>query len=171
MIVPNLMQSGLIWQRCHIVLWLAKSHVCNDMYKARYCLCSGSGQSRYMSNFGKKHWEAVKGVMRYLNGTKEFCICFGKKETCLLGYTDADYAGDMDKRRSTLGYVFIFTGGAVSWQSHLQNCMSMSTTEAEYTTASEAWKEAIWLARLVGDLGISIEGPTLHCDSQSTLSS
>ena len=99
-----------------------------------------------MSNPGKKHWEAVKGVMRYLNGTKELCICFGKKEACVLGYTDADYAGDMDKRRSTSGYVFIFTGGAVSWRSRLQNCTSMSTTEAEYIAASEACKEAIWLA-------------------------
>ena len=125
--------------------------------------------SRYMSNPGKKHWEAVKGVMRYLNGTKELCICFGKKEACVLGYTDADYAGDMDKRRSTSGYVFNFTGGAVSWRSRLQNCTSMSTTEAEYIAASEACKEAIWLARLVGDLGISVEVPTLHCDSQSAI--
>ena len=84
--------------------------------------------------------------MRYLNGTKELCICFGKKEAFVLGYTDADYAGDMDKRRSTSGYVFIFTGGAVSWRSRLQNCTSMSTTEAEYIAASEACKEAIWLA-------------------------
>ena len=71
--------------------------------------------NQYMSNFGKKHWEAVKGVMRYLNGTKELCICFGRKETCVLRYKDADYVGGMDKRRSTLGYVFIFTRGAVSW--------------------------------------------------------
>ena len=120
--------------------------------------------SQYMSNPGKKHWEAVKGVMRYLNGTKELCICFGNKEACVLGYTDADYAGNMDKRRSTSGYVFIFAGGVVSWQSCLQNCMSMSTTKAEYIVASEACKEVIWLARPVGDLGIFVEVPTLHCD-------
>ena len=88
----------------------------------------------------------MKGDMRYLNGTKELFICFGKKEACVLGYTNVDYARDMDKRRSTSGYVFIFTGGAVSWQSCLQNCMSMSTIEAEYIATSEACKEAIWLA-------------------------
>ena len=98
---------------------------------------------RYISNPGKKHWEVVKGVMRYLNGTKELCICFGKKEACVLGYTDADYVGDMDKRRSTSSYVFIFIGGAVSWQSCLQNCMSMSTTKAEYIATSEACKESM----------------------------
>ena len=102
--------------------------------------------SRYMSNPGKKHWEAMKGVMRYLNGAKELCICFGNKEACVLGYTDVDYVGDMDKRRSTSGYVFIFTGGAISWRSRLQNCTSMSTTEAEYIAAFEACKEDIWLA-------------------------
>ena len=125
--------------------------------------------SRYMSNLGKKHWEAVKGIMRYLNGTRDVCICFGSKGTCVEGYTDADYAGDMDKRRSTSGYVFMFTGGAVSWRSRLQDCTSMSTTEAEYIAASEACKEAIWLARLVRDLGITVEMPTLHCDSQSAI--
>ena len=103
--------------------------------------------SRYMSNPGKKHWEAVKGIMRYLNGTRKLCICFGRNGACVFGYTDADYAGDMDKRRSTSGYVFMFTRGVVSWRSQLQNCTSMSsTTKAEYIKGFEACKEAIWLA-------------------------
>ena len=102
--------------------------------------------SRYMSNPGKKHWEAVKGIMRYLNGTRKLCICFGRNGACVFGYTGADYAGDMDKRRSTSCYVFMFTGGVVSWRSWLQNCTSMSTTKAEYIAVSKACKEAIWLA-------------------------
>ena len=65
--------------------------------------------SRYMSNSGKKHWEAMKGIMRYLNGTRKFCICFGRNEACMFGYMDANYVGDMDKRRSTSSYVFMFT--------------------------------------------------------------
>ena len=60
-------------------------------------------------------------------------LCFGSKEACVEGYTDADYTSDVDKRRSTSGYVTMFIGGAVSWQSRLQNCVSMSTTEAEST--------------------------------------
>ena len=111
--------------------------------------------SRYMSNLGKKHWEAVKGIMRYLSGTQNMCICFGKRDASVEGYTNADYAGDLDKRRSTSRYIFMFAGGAVSWRSRLQNCVSMSTTEAEYIAIAEACKEALWLARLVGDLGIS----------------
>ena len=110
--------------------------------------------SRYMPNPGKKHWEAVKGIMRYLKGTKGMRICFGSKEACVDGYTDADYPGDMDKRRSTSGYVFMFTGGTVSWRSRLQNCVSMSTIEEDYIAIAKACKEALWLACLVGDLGI-----------------
>ena len=125
--------------------------------------------SRYMSNPGKKHWEAVKGIMRYLKGTKGMRICFGSKEACVDGYRDADYAGDMDKRKSTSGYVFMFNGGAVSWQSCLRICVSMSTTEAEYIAAVEACKEALWLTCLVGDLGIQVEMPMLQCDSQSAI--
>ena len=125
--------------------------------------------SRNLSNPGKKHWEAVKGVMRYLNGTKNMCICFGKKEACVVGYTHSDYARDLDNRRSTSGYVFTFIGGAISWQSCLQSCTSQSTTEANYVEALEACKEALWLGCLVGDLGITCEMPFLHCDSQSAI--
>ena len=75
--------------------------------------------SRYMSNPVNKHWEAVKGIMRYLNGTRELCICFGRNGACVFGYINAEYVGDMDKRRSTLGYVFMFTRGAISWRSWL----------------------------------------------------
>ena len=67
---------------------------------------------------------------------------------------DADYAGCADSRRSTTSYVFTFTGGAISWISRMQKCIALSTTEAEYVAAVEACKEALWLSRLVGALGI-----------------
>ena len=73
--------------------------------------------SRYMSNPGKKHWEAVKGIMRYLKATKSLRICYESQDLSVRGYTDSDYAGDLDKRRSTSGYVFTLAGGAVSWRS------------------------------------------------------
>ena len=57
----------------------------------------------------------MKGVMRYLNGTKNMCICIGKKEACVVSYTDLDYAGDLDNRSSTSIYVFTFNDGAISW--------------------------------------------------------
>ncbi|MCO5551599.1 hypothetical protein L7F22_005104 [Adiantum nelumboides] len=83
-----------------------------------------------------------------------------------MGYTDSNYAGDLDKRRSTSGYVFTMAGGAVSWRSCLQNFVTQSTTESEYVAASEPCKEAIFLGWLVINLGTKEETPMLHCDSQ-----
>ncbi|MCO5568442.1 hypothetical protein L7F22_022141 [Adiantum nelumboides] len=71
--------------------------------------------SRFMSNLGKKHWEAVKGVLQYLAGTKDKCICFGKGKLSIVGYTNADFVGDLDRLRSTSGYLYTFAGGAISW--------------------------------------------------------
>ncbi|MCO5546935.1 hypothetical protein L7F22_000374 [Adiantum nelumboides] len=90
-----------------------------------------------------------------------------KIEQCLS--RDADFAGHPDCRKSTSGYVFTFTGGAVSWISRLQKCVALSTTEAEYVAATEASKEALWLMRLVEEVGIKSQVPVLHCDSQSAI--
>ena len=125
--------------------------------------------SRYMANPRKQHWEAVKGVMRYLKGTQDLCICFGRQDAKVHGYVDSDYAGHPDNRKSTTGYVFTFMGGAVSWISRMQRCTALSTTKAEYVAASEACKEALWLSRLVADLGCTNDTPLLHCDSQSAI--
>ena len=70
---------------------------------------------------------------------------------------------------TTSDYVFMLTGGTVSWRSHLQKCKSLSTTKVEYIVAAEACKEAIWLACVVKDLGMTIEMPTLHSDSRSAI--
>ena len=125
--------------------------------------------ARYMSNPGKPHWEAVKCILRYLKGTQTLCISYGVGTLDLRGYCDADMAGDMDSRKSTSGYVFTLAGGAVSWCSRLQKLVALSTTEAEYISATEAAKEAIWLSRLAKDFGLPSKTPLLGCDSQSAL--
>ncbi|XP_075092013.1 secreted RxLR effector protein 161-like [Nicotiana tabacum] len=71
----------------------------------------------------------------------------------LVGYCDSDYAGDLDKRRSTTGYVLTFANAPVSWKSTLQSTVALSTTEAEYMAITEAVKEAIWLQGLLRELG------------------
>jgi len=78
-------------------------------------------------------------------------LCYGRGDAAITRYVDFDYVGCMDTRRSTTGWIFKFAGSAISWRSVLQNCTSISTAEAEYVATSEACKEAIWLARLVGD--------------------
>ena len=121
-----------------------------------------------MANLGKMHWLAIKNIFRYLKGYANRCLQFGNSNPTIIGYTDSDYGGCVDTRRSTSGYIFLFAGGAISWRSTLHKCTSLSTTKAEYIAASDASKEAIWLARLVGDLGMQ-HIPVLHSDSQSAI--
>ncbi len=70
--------------------------------------------SRYMSNPGKQHWEAMKWILRYLRGTTEKCLTFRKNELKLEGYVDSDFAREVDHRRSTIGYVFTFGSTVIS---------------------------------------------------------
>ena len=65
------------------------------------------------------------------------------------------FRGDLDNRKSTTGYLFTFSGGAISWQSKLQKCVALSTTKAEYIVATEAGKEMIWLNRFLQELGLN----------------
>ncbi|KAI3740618.1 hypothetical protein L2E82_31087 [Cichorium intybus] len=125
--------------------------------------------SRYLANPGKQHWEAVKWILRYLKGSSKLCLCYGGAKPIVKGYTDADMAGDLDNRKSTSSYVFTLAGGAISWQSKLQKCVALSTTEAEYIAAVEAGKELIWLKRFLQELGFPQAEYIIHCDSQSAM--
>lgn len=89
----------------------------------------------------------------------------------LIGYSDADWAGDMDDRHSTSGNVFSLACGAVSWLSKKQATVALSTAEAEYVALSTATQEAIWLRRLLADMGEPPEGPTeIYEDNQGAIS-
>ena len=72
--------------------------------------------SRFLSNPGKEHWQAVKWILRYLRGTSKVCLCFGNGKPVLDGFTDADMAGDVDLRKFTSEYFITFVEGAISWQ-------------------------------------------------------
>ena len=96
-----------------------------------------------MSRPGKQHWKAVKWILRYLKGSSDTCICFTGASLKLQGYVDADFASDIDSRKSTAGFVFTLGGTAISWASNLQKIVTLSTTEAEYVATTEAEKEMI----------------------------
>ena len=104
------------------------------------------------------HHIAPQRVFRYLQQTQESRIRYGNS-SCdrgafpkVTGYTDSDWAGDRDERKSTGGYVFILCGGAISWKSRKQDVVATSSTEAEYVALTEAAKEAVWLRRLLIEL-------------------
>ncbi|KAH9704158.1 hypothetical protein KPL70_011349 [Citrus sinensis] len=125
--------------------------------------------SRYMANPGGEHWIAVKRILRYIRGTSDVALCYGGSEFTVRGYMDSDFARDLDKRKSTTGYVFTLAGAAVSWVSKLQTVVALSTTEAEYMAATQACKEAIWIQRLLEELGHKQQKIPVFCDSQSAL--
>ena len=85
--------------------------------------------ARYMAAPTTAHWTAVKHILRYLAGTPNYGITYGPDTFSLAAYCDASYAGCLDTRRSTTGYVFILNGGAITWSSRLQSTVAVSTTE------------------------------------------
>ena len=74
---------------------------------------------RFMSRPGKQHYEAVKWILRYPRGSSDTCLCFTGASLKLLGYVNADFAGDIDSRKSTIGFVFTLGGISISWASNL----------------------------------------------------
>ncbi|KAG5870711.1 hypothetical protein JTB14_036174 [Gonioctena quinquepunctata] len=124
-----------------------------------------SQASRFLSNPRRKHWSAVKRILRYLKGTQTFGLMYCAEEVNLIAYSDADFAGDL-----TTGYLSIIAGASITWSSHLQKCVSRSTTESEYIAASDAAQEISWLRIFLRELGIDILEPTkLFMDNQSAI--
>eukprot|EP00253_Pinus_taeda_P027535 PITA_27535 len=127
--------------------------------------------ARFLQNPRESHWKAAKRILRYVRGTIQFGIHYSAKATPLLvGFTDSDWAGDPDDRKSTAGYVFTLGSGPITWACKKQAAISLSSAEAEYRGAVEASKEALWLRQILLELGFEQQHPTtLWCDNQSAI--
>jgi hypothetical protein len=115
---------------------------------------------RFVSKPAKEHWEAAKRVLRYLKGTKTKGILFSTTED-LIGYSDSNFAGDPERRRSTSGVISTMAGGPVSWKSQIQKSTALSALEAEYQALSLAAREATWLRLLLQETGYHDDAPIL----------
>lgn len=113
-----------------------------------------SAASRHLTNPGPQHVKLARRILRYLKGTKSLSLAYKGQLQMLRGFTDADWAGCRQTRRSTAGYLFNIGSGAISWQSKRQNIVALSTCEAEFMGQTQATKEAIWLRRLLHELNI-----------------
>ena len=122
-----------------------------------------------MSNPTTTQWTVAKGVLRYLATTADMGITFSGSSTTITGYCDADYAADVDTRRSTTGYVFLINGGAITWCSKRQPTVAASTTEAEYIAAGAACREALWLRKLGADFGLTVGTIGIGSDNQGAI--
>ncbi|XP_043710657.1 secreted RxLR effector protein 161-like [Telopea speciosissima] len=128
--------------------------------------------SRYQSNPGSAHWEAVKRIMKYIKGTKHLKLCFQAEKLEVIGYSDTDFGGDRDDCKSTSCHVFIFGGAVVSWDSKKQGCVVRHTQEAEYNACSMATTHAVWIRRFLMEFGLDlVNGPVeIFCDNQAAIS-
>ncbi|KAL5730657.1 hypothetical protein ACHQM5_003455 [Ranunculus cassubicifolius] len=127
--------------------------------------------SRFMHEPSNLHFSAAKRILRYLQGTKNLGLKYMKEDdNKLVGFTDSDWAGSVDDRKSTSGYVFRLGSKVISWSSKKQQTIALSSAEAEYIAATDATCEAAWLRRILRDLQQEDEAPTtIHCDNKSAI--
>ncbi|KAL1190136.1 Retrovirus-related Pol polyprotein from transposon RE2 [Cardamine amara subsp. amara] len=119
----------------------------------------------------KHHWGMVERILRYLKGTPGQGIWMGcNNSTNIIGYCDADWAGDRMDRRSTTGYCTFVGGNLVTWKSKKQKVISRSSAEAEYRAMANTTGELVWLKALLKDLGVESSEPiSLYCDNQAAI--
>ncbi|KAL9999278.1 putative RNA-directed DNA polymerase [Helianthus debilis subsp. tardiflorus] len=127
--------------------------------------------SRFMQAPSKHHLGAARKVLRYVAGTYNFWLWYERNEEFkLVGFTDSDWAGSLDDRKSVSANVFMLGKGAVSWCSKKQSTVALSSTEAEYISATGGACQAIWLRRILQELGLNQgQGTQIFCDSKSAI--
>lgn len=117
---------------------------------------------RRVSQPSQRDWDAVKRVIKYLKGTSNYKLKFSSQtDLNLVGFVDADWAGDVSDRKSTSGFIFMLGANPILWASKKQSPVALSSTEAEYISAAHASQEVVWLRRLIVDFGIPCEDTTV----------
>ena len=131
--------------------------------------------SRFLKNPGEKHWIAGKRVLRYLKGTTSFGLKYDGKTNYddqfkITAFTDADWAGDINDRKSTTGFIIKINECVINWISKKQSTVALSTAEAEYMSISAAIQEVIWINQLMNELGFNVIKPMIvYSDNQSAI--
>ena len=127
--------------------------------------------SQRVSNPTKEDWVELKRLIRYLKGTKHFKLKLGNlRSNNLIVFSDADWAQNRNDRKSNTGYLFKFNGAAISWTCRKQQCVALSSTEAEYIALAETAKELIWVRKLLEDFEMLQEEPVIvYEDNQSCI--
>eukprot|EP00253_Pinus_taeda_P025760 PITA_25760 len=122
-----------------------------------------------MTDLGNLHYFLGLKVLQSKEGIS-LSQSNAKAAPLLVGFTDSDWAGDPDDRKSPAGYVFTLGSGPITWACKKQAAISLSSAEAEYRGAVEASKEALWLRQILSEFGFEQQHPTtLWCDNQSAI--
>ena len=127
--------------------------------------------SKFMESPTEVHLQAAKRILRYLKGTLNMCLSYeASQEFKLLGYSDSDWARDVDDRKSTTGFVFFMGETAFTWSSKKQAIVTLSSCEAEYVAATSCVCHAIWLRNLLKTFRMEQENPTeIYVDNKSAI--
>ena len=127
--------------------------------------------SQFMKSPSAEHWSAVKRVLRYVKGTLHLGLRFTHSESFkLIGYSDSDWAGCIESRKSTSGLVFRVGSSTISWSSKKQSVVALSSTEAEYIALCSAAQETVWLRKLFADVDMAQPEPTtVYEDNQGAI--
>ncbi|KAH7644609.1 retrovirus-related pol polyprotein from transposon tnt 1-94 [Dermatophagoides farinae] len=125
--------------------------------------------ARFTNAPNEIHVKSIKRLFRYLNGTRSVGICLGGEvPKSIVGYADADLAGDKIGGKTTTGHIVYF-GGPIIWKTHLQKCTIDNTCEAEYISASLCSKDMKYIRNQLVEIGIETDIPILNCDNRSTV--
>jgi len=122
----------------------------------------------------KETYQQASRILRYLRGSIDLGITFPRTgpsiKTGLVGYVDADYAGDVTDRKSQSGYMFFYNGGLITWTSKKQKTVAQSSTESELVAANAAAREAMWARSLLSQISRAQPGPTtIYEDNQGVI--
>ncbi|WJX83726.1 hypothetical protein P8452_66368 [Trifolium repens] len=126
--------------------------------------------ARYQADPKVSHLTQVKRILKYVNGTSDYGIMYSHCENSILyGYCDADWAGSADDRKSTSGGCFFLGTNLISWFSKKQNCVALSTTEAEYIAAGSSCSQLVWMKQMLKEYNVEQDALTLCCDNMSAI--
>jgi hypothetical protein len=127
--------------------------------------------SQHMQSPTVPHFQALKRILRYVKGTLHYGLSFSpSSSTGLTAYSDADWAGCPDTRRSTSGYAIFLGDNLISWSAKKQPTVSRSSCESEYRALAHTASEVVWLTHLLRDLNVPLSHqPLLLCDNKSAL--
>ena len=126
--------------------------------------------ARYQAAPKESHLTAVKQIIRYINGTPDYGLWYSKdSNACLVKYSDADWAGSVDDRKSTLEGCFYLGNNLVSWMSKKQNFVTLSIAEAEYIAAGSCCTQLLWMKKLLHDYGIPQDTMCVFYDNTSAI--
>ena len=129
------------------------------------CLCA-----RFQSNPKESHLNAVKRILRYLNGTQTLGLWYSKDSLIdLIGYLEADFVGYRLDRKSTSETCQFFRVNLISWFSKKQNSVALSTAEAEYIAVGSCCAQILWIKQQLEDLGIKLNETPIRCDNTSAI--